>query len=698
MRNHAINELNLLANRLQEEGAFSSQLQYLINVSFKNYKFKELRQKLEIQAQENIFLKNEIGRLSALLNMYENQPLVETNDCSQRIKEVVKKEVIRDDSEIRRLEDLLEEKERMIRRLEIEVSENEKDIKKIKSSFHEEEEKVRVLKRKLSSFEDEIERYKRQLTYLKDDVKEKDNIIYELRNQLSKKIEVRTEKVHRIEPVDRTPIEINTQEFDTSPFEEAIKERDQVIADLRKKMVNIKTQRAPPVVETVEADHTECQAEIERLRKMKRGERRLLKDRKVGEDAELVETSETIHKPYEKIIYRDRPYEVEKIVKVTKIVEKPIIIEKIVEKEKKIKVPVQFEKLKKASKVIEKPFEKIVYRDRPYKVQKIVKVPQIIEKPIIKEKIVEVEKIVEKPIQVIKYVEIEKIVEKPIIVEKIVEKEITVEKPIVVQKIVEVEKKIDVPYEVEKLVEAEKTIIKPVEKVVYRDKPYEVEKIVEVEKVVEKPITIEKPFEKVIYRDKPYEVEKMVEVDKLVEKEKIYEVPYEITVEVPVEKIVYQDREVEVEKIVEKPVYKDREIEKIVEKPVYKDREIEKIVEKPVYIDREIEKVVYRDRPIETVKVIEREKEVDIDRLLDMYKRRYERCHKKLVQDVLYFYRLAKFFQRMSQCNKERVFVNQKLEVVDGTFEVWGYFRTELVLWLNRIFTASVQAARQRKM
>jgi len=81
-------------------------------------------------------------------------------------------------------------------------------------------------------------------------------------------------------------------------------------------------------------------------------------------------------------------------------------------------------------------------------------------------------------------------------------------------------------------------------------------------------------------------------------------------------KIVYKDRPIEHEKIVEKIVYRDRPIakEKVVEKVVYKDRPVvqEKIVEKVVYRDRPIEhekiveKIVYRDRPIAKEKVVEK--------------------------------------------------------------------------------------------
>ena len=124
----------------------------------------------------------------------------------------------------------------------------------------------------------------------------------------------------------------------------------------------------------------------------------------------------------------------------------------------------------------------------------------------------------------------------------------------------------------------EKVVDRPVEKIVYVDRPVET-------KV---------PVEKLVYVDRPYEVqvEKIVTVDRPVEVEKV------VTKEVPVEveKIVIQERVVEV------PVPKVTMTEHVVEVPV--DRIVTKEVEVPV------EKIVERVRTefVETEKIVVQEK------------------------------------------------------------------------------------------
>lgn len=44
------------------------------------------------------------------------------------------------------------------------------------------------------------------------------------------------------------------------------------------------------------------------------------------------------------------------------------------------------------------------------------------------------------------------------------------------------------------------------------------------------------------------------------------------------------------------------------------------------------------------------------------------------------------------------MFINQRLEVIDGTFDVWIYLRETMVDWLFEIFIRSADRAAQRKM
>ena len=84
--------------------------------------------------------------------------------------------------------------------------------------------------------------------------------------------------------------------------------------------------------------------------------------------------------------------------------------------------------------------------------------------------------------------------------------------------------------------------------------------------------------------------------------------------------------------------------------------------------------------------------------LMDMYKKKADKLAKTLGMNMLYYYRLFKYYFRLSQQNKERVLINQKLEVVDGTYEVWVWLRERLVDWLFEIFVRSVDRGLERKM
>lgn len=42
--------------------------------------------------------------------------------------------------------------------------------------------------------------------------------------------------------------------------------------------------------------------------------------------------------------------------------------------------------------------------------------------------------------------------------------------------------------------------------------------------------------------------------------------------------------------------------------------------------------------------------------------------------------------------------INQKLEVFDGTFDVWIYLRESFVDWLFEVFIRSADRASQKKM
>lgn len=72
---------------------------------------------------------------------------------------------------------------------------------------------------------------------------------------------------------------------------------------------------------------------------------------------------------------------------------------------------------------------------------------------------------------------------------------------------------------------------------------------------------------------------------------------------------------------------------------------------------------------------------------------------------MLYYYAMAMKYERLSreQSNPslhpgQKVFINQRLEVIDGTFDVWIFLREAIVDWLFEIFIRSADRAAQRKM
>lgn len=295
---------------------------------------------------------------------------------------------------------------------------------------------------------------------------------------------------------------------------------------------------------------------------------------------------------------------------VEKIVEVPRVIEKIVQVI--VEVPII-----KEIKVIE---EKIVYRDRIKEVEKIINhpVPMIkevekiidrrVEVPIIQEKIVRVPEIVTQivveRVEVIKIIEVIKNVDRIVEVNKIIEVEkivnhfITQNNPV---KII-VEKIVEVPRTVERIKEVRVHIDKIIEKMV------EVPKVVEVEKIVEKIVVVPRVIEKIV------EVTQIVEkiVDRIVEIERIREV--EKLVQVPI----VQDRVVEVEKI--NNIYNevDRIVERIVERVVPVERVVEQIkivkeeAERIVEVRVEIPKEIKVERIV--AKIVEVEKVIEIER------------------------------------------------------------------------------------
>jgi hypothetical protein len=109
-------------------------------------------------------------------------------------------------------------------------------------------------------------------------------------------------------------------------------------------------------------------------------------------------------------------------------------------------------------------------------------------------------------------------------------------------------------------------------------------------------------------------------------------------------------------------------------------------------------KVVYQDKII--TKEIELPGKIGdrADRLLEMQGKHMQELQKRLAQDMLYYYAQSEKWKKLANQQREKVLIQQKLEVIDGTFDVWVFFREHLVDWLFGIFVRSADRAAQRTM
>lgn len=87
-----------------------------------------------------------------------------------------------------------------------------------------------------------------------------------------------------------------------------------------------------------------------------------------------------------------------------------------------------------------------------------------------------------------------------------------------------------------------------------------------------------------------------------------------------------------------------------------------------------------------------------LDILMTRYKARCDEEKKRLALNMLYYYRLFNHYRKLSLERKEKVIVTQKLEVIDGTFNIWIWLRESIVGWLLEIFVRSTDRAHKRKM
>lgn len=87
-----------------------------------------------------------------------------------------------------------------------------------------------------------------------------------------------------------------------------------------------------------------------------------------------------------------------------------------------------------------------------------------------------------------------------------------------------------------------------------------------------------------------------------------------------------------------------------------------------------------------------------IEKYLALYEKNNNKKCQALGFAALYYYKNFRQYLRMSHKRKEKVIVNQTIQVYDGTQEICNFYRQSLVKWLFDIFVRSTDRAFSKKM
>ena len=87
-----------------------------------------------------------------------------------------------------------------------------------------------------------------------------------------------------------------------------------------------------------------------------------------------------------------------------------------------------------------------------------------------------------------------------------------------------------------------------------------------------------------------------------------------------------------------------------------------------------------------------------LELLFDKYKSYRDDLSNRLVFTCLKMNAAASKFKRLGEQRKDKVMVNQKLEIVDGTYEVFKYMRSTISKWMMSLFSDAMSKANQRHM
>lgn len=83
--------------------------------------------------------------------------------------------------------------------------------------------------------------------------------------------------------------------------------------------------------------------------------------------------------------------------------------------------------------------------------------------------------------------------------------------------------------------------------------------------------------------------------------------------------------------------------------------------------------------------------------LFDRYKSKQDSKIKALIFNTLFYHKEMQKMVKERIEQRKKVLINQKLEVIDGTYQVWEYTRRSIVAWFLEIFCICTEKATTKK-
>ena len=121
--------------------------------------------------------------------------------------------------------------------------------------------------------------------------------------------------------------------------------------------------------------------------------------------------------------------------------------------------------------------------------------------------------------------------------------------------------------------------------------------------------------------------------------------------------------------------------------------------EKIKVLEAQPPEVVYRDKKVTEFKQLPAPDISDnLGAVFDRYKSHADKKTKTACFNMLVYFKEWSKLRKQILRRREKVMINQKLEVIDGTFSIWEFVRKSLVNWLADEFSFSSNKAYDKKM